>query len=151
MMNLQFKWSRFESLTTLELYEIIRSRESVFVVEQACPYQEVDGMDISSWHLSVFMDGELAAYARVVDPGVKYQQPSIGRVMTVKKFRSLKIGRALMAEAVRFTEAQFPGDSIKIGAQVYLKEFYGSFGFEAVSDPYDEDGILHIDMIRSSL
>lgn len=149
-MSLQFKWSRFESLGVLELYEIIRAREAVFVVEQACPYQEVDGMDISSWHLSVTMDGELAAYARLVDPGVKYLQPSIGRVMTVKKFRSLKIGRALMTEAIRFSESQFPGQSIKIGAQVYLNEFYGSFGFEAVSDPYDEDGILHIDMIRPS-
>lgn len=150
IMSLQFKWSRFESLSALELYEIIRAREAVFVVEQACPYQEVDGMDISSWHLSVTMDGELAAYARLVDPGVKYQQPSIGRVMTLKKFRSLKIGRALMAEAIRFTESQFPGQSIKIGAQGYLNDFYVSFGFEAVSDPYDEDGIPHIDMIRPS-
>ena len=149
-MSLQFKWSRFESLSALELYEIIRAREAVFVVEQACPYQEVDGMDISSWHLSVTMDGELAAYARLVDPGVKYQQPSIGRVMTLKQFRRLKIGRALMTEAIRFSELQFPGQSIKIGAQVYLNEFYASFGFEAVSDPYDEDGILHIDMIRPS-
>lgn len=149
-MSLQFKWSRFESLSALALYEIIRAREAVFVVEQACPYQEVDGMDISSWHLSVTMEGELAAYARLVDPGVKYQQPSIGRVMTLKQFRSLKIGRALMTEAIRFSELQFPGQSIKIGAQVYLNEFYASFGFEAVSDPYDEDGILHIDMIRPS-
>jgi ElaA protein len=148
-MSLQFKWSRFESLGALELYEIIRAREAVFVVEQACPYQEVDGMDIFSWHLSVTMEGKLAAYARLVDPGVKYQQPSIGRVMTVKKFRRLKIGRALMAEAIRFTESQFPAQGIKIGAQVYLKEFYGSLGFEAVSNPYDEDGILHIDMIRA--
>ena len=107
-------------------------------------------MDLHSWHLVVSLNDELSAYARVVDPGIKYDQPSIGRVMTVKKFRNLKIGRSLMNEAVCFTKQQFPKMDIKIGAQVYLKNFYESFGFEAVSDKYDEDGIPHIDMIRPS-
>jgi|TARA_R110002050_G_scaffold11210_2_gene38121 ElaA protein len=149
-MELDFKWSRLESLSTLELFNIIKARESVFVVEQQCPYQETDDMDLHSWHLSVFLNGELAAYVRVVDPGVKYEQPSIGRVMTLEKFRNLKIGRALMNEAVRFTEEQFPQMGIKIGAQVYLKNFYESLGFEVITEPYDEDGISHIDMIRPS-
>ncbi len=149
-MELDFKWSRLESLSALELFEIIKARESVFVVEQQCPYQETDDMDLHSWHLSVFLNGELAAYVRVVDPGIKYEQPSIGRVMTLEKFRNLKIGRALMNEAVRFTEEQFPEKGIKIGAQVYLQKFYESLGFEAITEPYDEDGIPHIDMIRPS-
>ena len=123
-MKLSFKWSRLESLSVLALFEIIKARESVFVVEQQCPYQETDDMDIYSWHLVVSINGELAAYARVVDPSIKYNQPSIGRVMTLKKFRHLKIGRSLMNEAIRFTEQKFPEMGIKIGAQIYLKIFY---------------------------
>lgn len=147
-MKLDFKWSRLESLTALQLFEIIKAREAVFVVEQQCPYQETDEMDLQSWHLEVSINNELAAYVRVVDPGVKYAQPSIGRVLTVQKFRNLKIGRALMSEAIRFTEDIFPAQGIKIGGQVYLQAFYHSFGFEAVSEAYDEDGIMHLDMVK---
>lgn len=147
-MELNFRWSRLDTFTALELYEIIRARESVFVVEQKCPYQETDDMDLHSWHLTVSLKGEFAAYARVVDPGIKYDRPSIGRVMTLVKFRKLKIGRSLMGEAVRFTEHQFPDMGIKIGAQVYLQKFYESLGFEPVGKPYDEDGIAHIDMVK---
>lgn len=147
-MNLNFKWSRLESLSALQLYEIIKARESVFVVEQQCPYQETDDLDPQSWHLAVFLDGEFAAYARVVDPGRKYQQPSIGRVMTLPRFRGLGIGRKLVSEAITFTEQNFSGLGIRIGAQVYLQKFYESFGFEVVGAPYDEDGIPHIDMFK---
>ncbi|PJE80006.1 Acetyltransferase [invertebrate metagenome] len=148
-MKLEFKWSRLESFSALEIYRIIKAREAIFVVEQHCPYQETDDMDLCAWHLSGFLNGEFVAYARVVDPGVKFSQPSIGRVMTLKKFRDLKIGRSLMEEAIRFTEHQFPGDGIKIGAQAHLQEFYESLGFHAITEkPYDEDGILHIDMIK---
>ncbi|RTE65314.1 GNAT family N-acetyltransferase [Amphritea opalescens] len=149
-MKLDFKWSRLDSLSALELFEIIKARESVFVVEQQCPYQETDDMDLHSWHLAISLNGELAAYVRVVDPSIKYDQPSIGRVMTLEKFRHLKIGRSLMNEAIRFTEQQFPEMGIKIGAQVYLQRFYESLGFEAVNEGYDEDGIPHIDMVRAS-
>lgn len=148
--KLEFRWSRLESLAALEIYEIIKARESVFVVEQGCPYQEADDMDRHAWHLSAFLDGELAAYARVVDPGIKYDQPSIGRVMTVRKFRGLKVGRALMEEAIRFTDRNFPGQEIKIAAQVYLREFYESLGFRATGHPYEEDGIPHVEMVRSA-
>ncbi len=147
-MNLDFKWSRLESFSALELYEIIKARESVFVVEQQCPYQETDEMDLQSWHLSVTLDGQLAAYVRVVDPGVKFEQPSIGRVMTLEKYRNMRIGRSLMEEAIRFTEEQHPAMGIKIGAQTYLRKFYESLGFKTVSQPYDEDGIPHINMIK---
>ncbi|WP_313572333.1 GNAT family N-acetyltransferase [Comamonas terrigena] len=99
-MDLKFKWNRMESFSALEMYNIIQAREAVFVVEQACAYQEADGADTQSWHLSVLLDGELAAYARVVDPGVKYCEPSIGRVMAVAQYRKLQIGRALVTEAI---------------------------------------------------
>lgn len=147
-MQLQFRWSRLESLSALEVFEIIKAREAVFVVEQQCAYQETDDMDLASWHLVVSLNNELVAYVRVVDPGIKYKQPSIGRVMTVKKFRKLTIGRSLMEEAIRFTEYKFPSMGIKIGAQVYLNTFYCSLGFEAVSEEYDEDGIAHVDMVK---
>ena len=147
-MKLEFKWSRLGALTAIELYQIIKARESVFVVEQHCPYQETDELDLHAWHLSVFVNGELAAYARVIEPGVNNSQPSIGRVMTVKKFRTPKIGRALMEEAIKFTGLTVPGNDIKISAQVYLQRFYASLGFQTSGKPYDEDGIPHIDMIR---
>lgn len=150
-MKLDFKWSRLDSLSVLELFEIIKARESVFVVEQQCAYQETDDMDLHAWHLAVTVNDELAAYARIVDPGMRYDQPSIGRVMTVRKFRKMTIGRTLMDEAIGFTEKQFPGMEIKISAQVYLQNFYESFGFVAINDVYDEDGIPHIDMVRSSI
>lgn len=150
-MKLDFKWSRIENLSALELFTIIKARESVFVVEQQCPYQETDDMDLYSWHLAASINNQLAAYVRVVDPGIKYEQPSIGRVMTISEFRNLKIGRSLMNEAIRFTEEQYSQMGIKIGAQVYLQKFYESLGFEAVSEPYDEDGIPHIDMIKPAI
>lgn len=149
-MNLEFKWSRLGSFTAFELYEIIKARESVFVVEQNCPYQETDELDPQSWHLTVLVEGELAAYARVVDPDVKDSLPSIGRVMTLKQFREQNIGRALMVEAIKFIEQKYPGKDIKISAQVYLQKFYASLGFDVFGEPYDEDGIPHIDMIKSA-
>jgi ElaA protein len=149
-MDLQFQWSRMESLTAAQLYAILQAREAVFVVEQQCAYQEADGADPHSWHLSVLRGGELAAYARVVEPGIKYREPSIGRVMTLGNFRGLQIGRALVAEAIAFAEKTYPGQGIRIGAQAHLRGFYGSLGFEAVGDVYDEDGILHVDMVKAA-
>jgi len=149
-MELSFTWSRMDALNSLDLYEIMQARAAVFVVEQNCPYQDADGVDLQSWHLRVRSGSELAAYARVVDPGVNYAQPSIGRVLTLQKFRSLKIGRALVSEAIRFSEATFPGQDIKIGAQAYLQRFYEALGFSAVSDLYDEDGIPHLKMLRTA-
>lgn len=150
-MTLEFKWSRLEELSAQAFFSIVKARESVFVVEQQCAYQEVDDMDLQAWHLEALIDNQLAAYARVVDPGIKYEQPSIGRVMTVQAYRHLSIGRSLMNEAIRFTEAQYPHKGIQIGAQLYLKKFYTSLGFETVSDEYDEDGIPHIDMVKPPL
>lgn len=147
-MKLAFNWSRLASLSALELHQIIKARETVFVVEQHCPYQETDGLDLHAWHLSAMVNDQLAAYARVVDPGIKTSQASIGRVMTVKKFRGQQICRALMEEAIKFTEQKYPGKAIQISAQVYLQKFYESLGFHASGEPHDEDGIPHIEMIR---
>lgn len=149
-MALQFHWSRLDALSGLEVHEILQARVAVFVVEQNCPYQEVDDMDLNAWHLCARLNGELAAYARVVDPGVKYPQPSIGRVMTLARFRGRQLGRALMAKAIGFAERQYPGAGIQIGAQLYLRRFYESLGFAAAGPVYEEDGIPHLDMLRQA-
>ncbi len=150
-MDLIFTWKRFEELSTLELYRILAAREAIFVVEQSCPYQDADGLDVNSWHLSVSVNGELAAYARLVEPGLKFAEPSIGRVITLADFRGKKIGHALMSEAIAFTEKTFPEQGIRIGAQAHLQKFYGSLGFEPASEVYDEDGIAHIDMVKPAV
>lgn len=128
---------------------MIMAREAVFVVEQECPYQETDALDLLAWHLRGMIEDELAAYVRVVDPGKKFEEPSIGRVMTSSAFRGRKLGRPLMHEAIAFCERTWPGQGIRIGAQVYLRTFYESLGFSQVGDEYDEDGIPHMDMVRS--
>lgn len=144
---IQFQWSRLEELTALQVHTIIMAREAVFVVEQQCAYQEADSLDRVSWHLLGMIGDDLAAYVRLVDPGKKFEQPSIGRVMTAKPFRGSRLGRPLMEEAIAFCEKTFPGQGIRIGAQVYLKSFYQSLGFSRVGDEYDEDGIPHVDMV----
>lgn len=127
--NSSFQWNRRESVTALEMYAVIQAREAVFVVEQQCAYQETDGADAHSWHMRLLADGAFAAYARVVEPGINYAEPSIGRVMTLVKFRPLKLGCTLVAEAIAFTEARYPGTGSRIGAQAHLQKFYGCLGF----------------------
>jgi ElaA protein len=150
--QIDWQWSRFHKLSAAELYAVVRLREAVFVVEQQCPYLDADGRDPLAWHLLGWYerDGrrELIAYARVFEPGVRYLEGSIGRIVTAPSVRGTGIGRALMAEGLRRTEMLMPGQRIKIAAQQRLVDFYVGFGFTVVSAPYDEDGIMHVDMIR---
>ena len=145
-MAVTYIWSRLETLTAPQLHTILQARAAVFVVEQACVYQDVDGLDAHAWHLQLLHDGQLAAYARVVDAGWKYPQPSIGRVLTVAAYRGQGLARLLMQEAMRGTQAHYPHAGIEISAQAYLQDFYASLGFVAIGDVYDEDGIPHIGM-----
>lgn len=151
-MDLTLNWQRLEDFTASAWHDILRARESVFVVEQNCAYQEADHLDAHAWHLQLRQSGALAAYARVVDVGCKDpQQPSIGRVLTLPAFRGQSLGRALMHEAIRFTELRYPHVGIQISAQAYLQHFYASLGFETVGEGYDEDGIPHIGMIKPAV
>jgi len=145
-----WRCARFDELTSRELHDAFQLRSDVFVVEQACPFLDIDGVDPACWHLLGTQDGKLAAYARLVPPGVKYPEPSIGRVVTSRAARRSGAGRALMREAVDRAVRLWPGQRLRIGAQMYLKAFYESFGFAQSSDPYDEDGIVHIEMIREA-
>ena len=129
------------------LYAAMQLRSAIFVVEQDCVFPDMDGLDPACTHLCGCDDsGRLLAYARLLAPGVKYDEASIGRVVTASEARGKRVGHALMAEAVRLTRERHPGAPIKIGAQRYLEGFYGSFGFETISEPYLEDDIWHIDM-----
>ena len=141
----------FSELDPDRLYEIIKARVDVFVVEQACPYPELDGRDQDALHLSgCTADGELAAYARILAPGEVYAEAAIGRVLTVARFRGCGLGRPLMQRAIAACGELYPGHGIRLGAQYRLQQFYVSLGFVAVGSPYDEDGIRHIEMVRAA-
>lgn len=149
---IEWQWCSFHELTNVELYEVLEQRQQVFVLEQQCFYNDFDGLDIGAHHLLGWrtVDGrrELAAYLRVLAPGAKYDEMSIGRVLTTQAARGTGAGRALLARGIECAERLHPGHRIKIGAQQYLEKFYQSFGFKTISQPYDEDGIMHIDMLR---
>jgi len=155
MRQLDFRWARLPELTALDWHAVIAARERVFVVEQNCPYQDADELDLASWHLIGTADGALAAYLRVVDPGRKsvhegqyYAEPSIGRVVNDARVRGTGIGRALVGEGVARCLAAFPGEGIRISAQAHLQGFYGGFGFITLGEPYLEDEIPHVEMLR---
>ena len=147
---LAWRFQRFADLTPRDVHDILRARSAVFVVEQDCVFQDVDGVDPACWHLMGRRAGEseLAAYCRIVPPGIKFQEPSIGRVLTLGAARGTGLGRELVREALARAGALYPGRAIRIGAQQHLSDFYGAFGFETASEPYDEDGIVHVEMVR---
>ncbi len=147
-MAIHWQWTRFEGLTLQGLYELLALRQKVFVLEQG-PYLDADGLDQQSWHLLGRDDrGELLLYLRVVDPGLKYDEPSIGRVVIDKSLRGTGLGRVMMAEAVRRCDEAWPGRANRISAQAHLGKFYGEFGFMPVGEPYLEDNIPHQEMLR---
>lgn len=140
----------FETLSISELYRILQLRSKVFVVEQNCPYLDMDDKDQQSVHLWLAGDdGRVLAYCRLLPAGISYPQCSIGRVVTDPQARGSGAGRRLMEKAIHDIEATWQATSIRIGAQLYLKTFYESLGFVQSSEPYLEDDIPHIEMIRN--
>ncbi len=152
---LDWQFARFDDLPIRDWYAVSTARVDVFVMEQNCPFQDNDGADIHSWHLLGWQTAggrrELAAYCRIVDAGIKFAEPSIGRVVTPLLFRRNGYGKVLMAEAVRRHENLYPAQPNRIGAQQRLEKFYQGFGFKTASDMYIEDGIPHIEMLRPTL
>lgn len=149
MSSLRWQWLRFSELGLDDLYDLLALRAQVFVVEQRCAYLDPDGLDRSAWQLlGRDADGALQAALRVVDPGFKYAEPSIGRVVTAPAWRGRGAGRALMVEGLARCQAAWPGQGIRISAQSHLSPFYGTLGFEAVGEPYLEDDIPHWEMFR---
>ena len=136
---------RFDELTVEELYEILRARAEVFVVEQNCAYQDLDDVDKEAYHVWLKEDGKLLAYLRVIDKGKRLDEVSIGRVISLKRREG--IATKLMKIGVEVAKERFGAEVIKIGAQLYAKPFYEGCGFKQISGEYLEDGIPHIYMI----
>ncbi|MGQ7470973.1 GNAT family N-acetyltransferase [Streptococcus suis] len=145
------KWEikAFDQLSLQELYTILTLRTDVFVVEQACPYPEIDRKDPSCLHLLGTDNGELVAYLRILPGGLSYDEVSIGRVVIKPSHRGKGLGRPMMEQAIHYITTEWKESQIKIGAQAHLAKFYGSLGFEAVSEVYLEDDIPHLDMLYS--
>ena len=149
-MNIQWYCKAFTALLPNELYQIMRLRNEVFVVEQNCVFQDADNKDQQCLHLMGWIENTLVAYTRLAPPGYIYAAASIGRVVTLPAFRGKGIGQQLMQKSIAHCRLAFGNTAIKLGAQYYLKEFYTSLGFMQVSDIYLEDGIEHIYMLLNA-
>lgn len=141
---------RFEQLTTHQLYDLLKLRSDIFVVEQACVYPDLDDHDRDNevYHLLGYQEGKLVAYLRLLRAGLTYEHASIGRVVTAQTVRRTGIGHTLLQQGLAHSQRLWPAAHIEIGAQAHLIDFYAQYGFQQQSPPYLEDGIPHVDMIR---
>ena len=147
-MKIHWKIKTFETLSVNELYDILRLRSEIFVVEQNCVYLDLDGKDKKALHLFGEFEGKIVAYSRLFKPGISFENASIGRVVVDANYRDKKWGHDLMREAISGIQSHFGESKITIGAQLYLKKFYESHGFVQTSVMYLEDDIPHIEMKR---
>ncbi|UHO38412.1 GNAT family N-acetyltransferase [Chryseobacterium capnotolerans] len=148
MSNIVWKVKTFEEFTVSELYAVLKARIDVFVIEQNCPYPDLDNYDQKAVHIWAEENGDVLAYCRIFDKGIKYDETSIGRVLTTEKGRGKSLGKLLIKYAVDIIENRFHTSEIRISAQDYLLRFYGDFGFEDTGKKYLEDDIPHTEMIR---
>lgn len=146
-------WSiiHFKDLSTQQLFDIMKLRTAVFVVEQDCPYQEVDDKDLESFHVMAYTaDNELIAIARILPAGISYKEVSLGRVAVKESYRNKGIADILTEKTIRFIYTRLAANTIRISAQSYLTKFYENHGFKKVSEEYLEDDIPHFEMLRST-
>ena len=148
-MEIKFKIKRFNELSTFELYSLLQLRSEVFVVEQNCVYQDIDGKDEKALHVLGYYNGDLAAYSRLFNKGYYFEETSIGRVVVSPKYRDKKFGHDLMRVSIEAIKENFNETAITISAQEYLKKFYESQGFIQTSEMYLEDDIPHIQMKKN--
>lgn len=149
---LRWQLSSFADLSPHQIYAILQARTEVFVIEQRCLFQDIDGKDPACHHLIGWTaHQQVAAYLRIVPPGLAFTEASIGRVLTTKIGRGLGIGKTLLSTGLTQTRALYPTQAIRIGAQQYLEQFYASFGFQTVSEMYLEDDIPHVEMLISEI
>jgi ElaA protein len=146
--SLQWQFSSYGALSLQQLYALLQLRTEVFVVEQNCVFQDMDGYDEKAMHLLGLQDDKLVAYARCFNVGIKFKEASIGRVITHARVRGTGAGHALMQQALGSMKMVWGVQPIRIGAQARLEKFYEQHGFKAASAPYIEDGIPHIEMLR---
>ncbi len=144
-----FVLKSFNELSLEELYEVLELRQNIFILEQTCLYPDIDGLDKQCFHILLKDEklGKIMAYARIVPPGLLFNEPAMGRVACLNDYRKHGIGKALVKFALDFCFANYPKKNIHIAAQTYLIKWYQNLGFKPVSVPYDEDGIEHINML----
>lgn len=147
---LEWRLRTFTALSPVELYSILQLRSEVFVVEQRCTYLDADNKDLFAWHLMGWNNDRLIAYSRLLAPGRAFKEASVGRVVTSPAYRGVGAGKELMQLSLERATELFGDVPIRIGAQLYLLKFYRSFGFVQASDIYLEDGIEHIEMLKSA-
>ncbi len=147
------QWHResFDELSKDNLYRLLQLRQEVFAVGQSSIYLDVDGKDKGAMHVFVTVEDDVIACCRLLAPGVKYVEPAIGRVCITPSHRGKGLGKELMVNAIALSDELYPGQGIRISAQLYLNDFYSNLGFKRVSAPYGEDGIPHIEMLRLSV
>ena len=150
MSKLKWQCLTFHSLTPVQLYSVLQLRSEVFVVEQACIYQDLDDLDQDAMHLVGYLDDQLVCYARLVPPSIKYEEPALGRIASSPSVRRSGYGRAVVSRAIEICQDIWPSEGIRISAQQRLENFYKEFGFKTVSTPYLEDGLPHVEMVRPS-
>jgi len=144
---MEFVLKSFSSLTGEEMYKMLQLRSEIFVIEQTCIYADMDDKDYNSYHLLAIADQKVVGCCRLVEPGISYENPSIGRVCSARSHRMEGVGMKLMEKAMEACEHLWPGQPVVISAQSYLEKFYQKFGFVTISEPYLEDDIPHIKMI----
>lgn len=145
---MRFSFKHFSELGTTELYDILRLRSEIFVVEQDCVYNDLDELDKDAMHQFLYKDEELVAYSRLLKPGTRFPDYSIGRVVVKQSERGTGLGIQMMQEAKAFILNEWEAEKIKISAQKYLRKFYEDLGFVVVSEEYLEDGIPHFGMLH---
>ena len=138
---------KFSELSIEELYQILRLRSEVFVVEQNCVYQDLDNKDQISVHIFIKEKNEIVAYTRIFKSGDYYKNPSIGRVVVSKKDRGKELGKKIMISSIDYIQENLKGDKIELSAQKYLDKFYKDLGFYKIGEDYLEDGIPHQRML----
>ena len=146
-MSYHWQTTSFQALGNEELYTILRLRQEVFVIEQQCLYQDLDGKDQQATHILCWLGAELMAYQRCLPPGTSYNESSIGRILVAPEARGGGLGRELVARGIRHNRQHWPASDIRINAQAYLEDFYTDLGFATQGGAYDEDGIMHVQML----
>ncbi|MCO7224536.1 GNAT family N-acetyltransferase [Pleionea sp. CnH1-48] len=150
-LKIDWQWKSFEQLSGLEVAQIMQLRQDVFILEQKCFYPDIDGHDQEALHLMGWVDQTLVATLRLFPSYEAYEgRCSVGRVCTHAEYRRFGLGRQLMSEAMNYLDEHYPEQQTQIGAQTYLERFYESFGFTQCSEPYDDEGIEHILMLRDA-
>lgn len=148
MDKISWKWLKFDEISGPEMHEIMAVRQQVFVLEQQCIYLDADKYDQDSFHLTGrAVNGNLVVYTRLNFPRSRFPEPSIGRILTVQGFRKRGFAQQAVNMAIRKCQEEFSATTLRISAQMYLKDFYADIGFNVKGKPYDEDGITHIDMV----